>query len=550
MQCASAALRQRCRIQTNPAGEAATPITVLTGRKHPLAWAPARQRMVCAPAGSVFIVPQAAGILPMLIHFTRRSKLPVAHHSRKSRFAIERLEDRLALAGFGPEDGAYIVESWEGSYGAVEVRQSDQTVVAAGGLSSSATAVARYDVAGSIDLTFGNNGVGTVPVPITCNSPALALQADGKAVIGGRVTSGGQTSIAVGRLTASGLPDTRFDRDGASAPMEVTPNQGDEACAVAIQSTGKIVVAGRAGYSTGNLVIGRFTAGGAVDSGNGGFGQTVKGKPVGYTVTNVGAAYPDYKQLNTYYAIAVSSDDKIVAVGTLDGPGEDTQIIVARYTPAGSLDTSFNGAGYTVFRPAGFTRADASAVAVQADGKIVVAGTSTGQDLGTDMLIARFNTNGTLDATFGGAGYVRIDVDDGQASSREWAKGVVIQPDGKIVAAGFVHGPGNLYRVLVARLNTDGALDAGFGIAGLKLGALTAGRSSVGTCVALQSDGSIIVAGYDEDTATGSDRHPLLMRFYGDNAPAAASSTTDAAATDAALLLYFTEDAATVRRRK
>ena len=88
-----------------------------------------------------------------------------------------------------------------------------------------------------------------------------------------------------------------------------------------------------------------------------------------------------------------------------------------RYTASGSLDTTFNGSGYSVLFPAGFSSIYAKAVELQSDGKIIVAGSSTGIDGSSDMLVARYNSNGTLDTGFGGgSGFVRLDV-DGTASA-------------------------------------------------------------------------------------------------------------------------------------
>ena len=178
--------------------------------------------------------------------------------------------------------------------------------------------------------------------------------------------------------------------------------------------------------------------------------------------------------------------------------------------------------------PAGISSLGANDVALQSNGKIVVVGTSTSASGDKDMFVARYNPNGTLDTSFGGgSGYVRLDIDGNATITSEQASGVAIQSDGKIVVAGTaraeVAGVGGI--VLVARFNSDGTRDLTFGPSGFKLGTPlpnTGYHYFVGGAVALQSDGSIIVAGIDnwsfvigqtDGSTIGTNPHPLLMRF-------------------------------------
>jgi uncharacterized delta-60 repeat protein len=177
-----------------------------------------------------------------------------------------------------------------------------------------------------------------------------------------------------------------------------------------------------------------------------------------------------------------------------------------------------------VLNPPGFNDTSQSFrrndVAPQSDGKIVVASTSSVRidAPSSDMLVARFNTNGTLDTSIaGGSGYVRLDVDGATSVTSETAEAVVIQPDGRIVVAGSEYSSRGPSNVLVVRLNPNGTPDASFGGTGFKLGTPPAGpdyHSFQGTAVALLSDGRIIVAGSDDwDPTDNTEPHPLLMRF-------------------------------------
>jgi len=206
------------------------------------------------------------------------------NHFATLRPRLERLENRLALSGFGPEDGAYILESRGGSYESVQIVAGDQ-IVAAG----SAGNIARYDAQGNVDTSFGSGGIANAPVSdgtYGAGAP-LSVQSDGKLVMGGGVN--GLQQIAAARLNANGTADKTFGGSGVSAPLDANATSAIEtANASALQSSGKIVVAGQSGNSA---VIARFTSAGAVDGGKGGFGQTVQGKAAGYTLSTFGGKY-------------------------------------------------------------------------------------------------------------------------------------------------------------------------------------------------------------------------------------------------------------------
>lgn len=423
------------------------------------------------------------------------------------------------------QDGAYIVEPWRnGSYEAVQI-QPDQKIVAAGhtydfGENQDRFAIARYDSLGNLDATFGVGGLSTPALgPSFEAGYSLVLQSNGKAVVAGTIQSGGSSSssdLCVARFNANGSLDSSFSGDGWTS-FGIQSRSNDYANAVGLQSTGKVVAAGLMRPFNGgeSLLVARFRTDGAIDSGTGGFGQLSKKQPTGYTLTPTGSSS------SWFNGLAVQPlDDKIVVVGHMNVYAGGTQLVVARYTAAGILDTSFNGTGSTVLLPAGFLETGANEVALQSDGKIIVVGWSTGIDGRHDMFVARFNANGTLDVGFGGgSGYVRLDIDGTNSVTDEIARGVVIQPDGKIVAAGGVFSAGRA-GVLVARFNQDGTTDSTFGGAGFKTAfppTPPPGQSVSfrGNAVALQADGTIIVAGWSEGPEATDSSRPLLVRFLG-----------------------------------
>ena len=184
-------------------------------------------------------------------------------------------------------------------------------------------------------------------------------------------------------------------------------------------------------------------------------------------------------------AIQLQPDDKILAAGG------GLNFLLVRYNCDGSLDSTF-GVGGKVSTDFGSDSERASAMALQPDGKIVLAGSVFRGTYGTqyDVALARYNPDGTLDSAFGSGGTVVIAV----SSYRDEASAVVVQPDGRILVAGSVDttGGGNS-EVLVMRFNIDGSLDATFGTGGKVTTAISS--YNYGKTMVLQPDGQIVVGG-------------------------------------------------------
>ena len=189
------------------------------------------------------------------------------------------------------------------------------------------------------------------------------------------------------------------------------------------------------------------------------------------------------RTLDSASAMAIQSDGKIVTVGRSNLNGATWNFAVVRYNTDGSLDTSFGGTGIVITQ-VGNSHDSASAVAIQADGKIVVAGSI--YDIPSSpgswrLAVVRYNTNGSLDTSFNGTGEVITSVGDSGASS------VAIQLDGKIVAVSS--------NFTVVRYNSNGSLDSSFGGTGIVITPVEGSTNSV----AIQSDGKIVAAGSSEN---------------------------------------------------
>jgi uncharacterized delta-60 repeat protein len=445
--------------------------------------------------------------------FSRQSRRAISPKLRTAKPRMVQLEDRLTPAGFGPEDGAYFVESLAGTYTDVKIQPADQKILAAG------TVLARYDSLGNLDAGYGAGGFST-----TANAAGLVLQPDGKAVVSATSSLG---YLGAGRFNSNGSLDTTFSADGWTS-VNARPGYYQFSTGIGLQSKGQIVVGGFSASTQNTLnraaLMGGFKSNGSVNSGKGGFGDIVHNQANGFLVNAFGG------QFATFDSIEVQPDNKIVAIGGFNAvPSTAQQVLVARYTANGALDTTFNGSGYTVLTLPGINYTSvlgylSDRVAIQPDEKIVVLSNSQSIDLEYDMLVTRFSANGTLDTSFGGGtGYVRLDIDGAASQTTELGRAVILQPDGKIVAVGSVGATGQTKdTVLVARLNSNGTLDATFGAGGFKTQVIAAGLEvspggAIG--VALQSSGSIIVAG-------GENGHPFLMRFFGDSPLHAAGGAT------------------------
>jgi len=382
------------------------------------------------------------------------------------------------------------------------VVQPDGKIVAAGMTTSNQGtefALARYNSDGTLDRIFGSGGTVTTNFfGATDVAFAVALQTDGKIVAAG-VTHDGLNTIALARYNSDGTLDAGFGTGG-----KVTDNfagVGAVAFAVAAQPDGKVVVAGWANIAGGaDFALVRYNSNGTLDAS---FGTSGK----------VTTKFPDSQgsSLASVFSVAVQPDGKIVAAGDARING-GYDFVLARYNSNGTLDASFGTGGRVITDFAG-SDDGAEAVALQPDGKIVAAGFARSVDFG----LARYNSNGTLDASFGTGGRVTTDF----AGLNDAAYGVAVQEDGKIVAAGYA-GTSLAFGHLdfgLARYNGDGTLDASFGKVTTDFG----GYQDQGFAVAVQPDGKIVVAG---DGGTLLADTFALARYDGD-APNSGTPDTD-----------------------
>lgn len=407
--------------------------------------------------------------------------------------------------------------------------QADGKIVLAGyspGPMNFDFSVARLNADGSLDTSFGA-GKGYVTIPFDRGGDnedranAVAVQSwDGKIVVAGFAeTDVGQFAFAVARLNADGTSDNLF---GANGKETVPLPTGDaEATAIKLQSDHKIVLAGFDTTTVGGVSTYDF----AVTRLNPDFGDqdtTFNPAAPGYTLIPFTLGGTNDAKAN---AVDLQSDGKIVVAGSAVNGLDSSAFAAARLTSGGTLDTTFNATGKTTltFNPGGADQANA--VAVQADGKIVLAGSAglSAASAAFNFGVARLNANGSPDTAFNGTGKTTVSFGAGALDTSE-ANAVALQADGKIVAAGH-SSPGGAGSkdpasdFAVARLTTDGKPDASFNGGHVTVGfTLSASNNAdVARGVAIQPDGRIIVAGSVE-TAHNVDDF-AVVRLQGDKAP-------------------------------
>ncbi len=277
---------------------------------------------------------------------------------------------------------------------------------------------------------------------------------------------------------SSGMLDTTFGTGG-----KVTTDFAgftDQAFSVAVQPDRKIVTAGAAGSDFG---LARYNSDGTLDTTFGTGGKVVTDFAGGY---------------DEAHSVAVQRDGKIVVVGSATIIGTGLDFALARYNSDGTLDTSFGTSGKVTTDYFAGSLDVAFSVAVQRDGKIVAAGVTAPA---LDFALARYNSDGTLDTSFGTGGKVTTDF----ASGSDEARSVAVQQNGKIVAAGTAFIGVTSFDFALARYNSDGTLDTCFGTGGKVTTDFAGSFFEQARSVAVQNNGKIVAAGTALFSVTGSD---------------------------------------------
>jgi uncharacterized delta-60 repeat protein len=338
-------------------------------------------------------------------------------------------------------------------------------------------ALARYNLDGSLDVSFGDGGTVRTDISIHDSAFAVALQPDGKILAAGRANDDYLEFdvMVIARYNPDGSLDPDFGDGGLVLSDIGSVNSAKD---IALQKDGKILVAGNTYIEDVEqdprvFTLARYNTDGSLDtsfdgdgwltvnfSHNEDYGEDVTVQPDGYILVSGATQQEDYH----YYAMA-------------------------RYSPDGSLDTSFSSDGMLVSYELQCRAVSTDSIALQTDGKIVAA---CGSEDPEDFILARFHPDGRLDTGFGESGLVRTDW-----GGMEALTAVALQPNGKIVASGSVTAHGIGHTFVLARYNPDGSLDPSFGYYGQVMTDIV--LDDIAYALAIQWDGKIVLAGSFSD---------------------------------------------------
>lgn len=340
---------------------------------------------------------------------------------------------------------------------------------------------------GLIDATFGSNGIVTTNIPplIQWQIKAAALQTDNKIVVGGDVFKpglGGHTCSELARYNNDGTLDTTF---GTNGTVSTSIFDSCTTTAVLVQPDDKIVAIGLANNGIDNFALIRYNSDGTLDT-------TFNGTGIATTLIGTQSAA---------YTGVLQSDGKIIAAGKAAHGA--ILFALARYNTDGTLDGSFGNNGTVTTPIPGFTVFEENAVLLQTDGKIIAIGYALNGN-GYFALI-RYNSNGTVDGTFGDNGIVTTHI---STFGNCKATAGLLQSDGKIVVLGYANKITDYFAI--ARYNSDGTVDRTFGTEGIVTTLIPGTNTCQANAGLLQSDDKIIAAG---SCSFGLQQYFALTRY-------------------------------------
>jgi uncharacterized delta-60 repeat protein len=382
-------------------------------------------------------------------------------------------------SSYGGGDGMVIDSQSLGEQIVSAALQTDGKLVVASSYSNDFF-VTRFNADGSLDTGFGSSGSTTTDLSGSSDrSSSIAIQPDGKIVLGGYAFNGTSFDFAIARYNTDGTPDTSFNGSG-KAITDLGTASVDMGYSVTVQPDGKLLVAGwtdavTAGNNDFGLV--RYNSNGSLDTS---FNLTGK-------VTTSFSAGGDLA-----LSVTVQSDGKVLVAGQSGTSGNN--FAVARYNTDGSLDSTFNGTGKvdTEFTTSGSSEDRGAMVTIDASGKIIVVGTST-KSGNYDFAIARYNSNGSLDTRFNLANTL-----DGAPSYTE--NGAAVLLDGNV----------QIYDAELAATNFNGASLTLARNGGANAQDLFSATSTLG---ALTQGGNLSVGATIIGTVTTNSGGTLLLTF-------------------------------------
>lgn len=371
--------------------------------------------------------------------------------------------------------------------------------------------LARYNTFGNLDANFGTGGIVNYSFGANSRSAiqSVKLQSDGKIIAGGWTTSDNIVyKFAVARFNIDGSLDTTFGPNQTGVVTTELNNGGmDRAYSVAIGTDDSIILGGwarGAGFSSQDFGLVKYEKDGGLDT--------------SFGTNNDGKVITDFNGNNeSLNSIGIQNDGKIVAGGMMiDGFTE--KLALARYNTDGSLDTSFgpNNNGKVITPITSSTRLNGSSIAIKNNGKILLGGwveliTPAGPVIGSndEFMLVQYNIDGSLDSIFGSNGLVIVGILPGVTEDKGYS--IAVQPNGQIILAGSSEIGYSQFAMY--RFNINGSIDTRFGTNGKVTTDFNATTDNANQ-VLLQSNGDIILAGTSFPNQGGNPSF-AMARYYG-----------------------------------
>lgn len=383
--------------------------------------------------------------------------------------------------------GTGMVISDEGWGRSVDI-QNDGKIIVAGyksnGLNSDFSVI-RFNIDGTVDNSFGNNGRVSFAFGNSLDRAySVKVQGNGKILVAGcsNVNAGNVFSLA--RLNSDGTFDENFGQNGLVMTEFVNVNYAGPA-RIALQANEKIILAGSARTDTtiiGNFALVRYNIDGSLDS----------------TFGNAGKIATSLGNNVELFSMVVQADDKIVICGLSNNYND---FVLIRYNSEGSMDSTFGNAG-VVLTP--MQSCEYPSIAIRSDGKIFLSGTTYYMHKNTFVLI-RYNTDGSIDSSFGDSGKVLTNV----GMDNDYSSKIVLQSDNKIIVTGYFVAQA-VTNIAIIRYIESGTLDNSFGINGIVT--TGSGTNSIYDFDAIiKNDGKIVVVGDIYDTIGHSNI--IVLRY-------------------------------------
>ena len=367
-----------------------------------------------------------------------------------------------------------------------------------------------YLNSGSLDTNFDTDGIVVHSNAAGGNGSDagfdIARDLSGKVLVTGRsLNAAGNFDMVIWRYNADGTPDTTFNFDGKVVHNSAAGGNGyDYGIAITLDSSGRILVAGSSlnAASNSDMVIWRCNADGTLDTTFDTDGIVVHSSAAGGN----GADYGN--------AIALDSSGRILVTGSSRNAAGNSDMVIWRYNADGTLDTTFDADGIVVHNGAAGGNGDdgGNAIVLDSSGRILVAGLSDSDATAGsnyDMVIWRYKPDGTLDTTFDSDGIVVHNSAAG-GNGNDYGSDIALDSSGRILVAGSSDSDataGSNYDMVIWRYKPDGTLDTTFDSDGIVVHNSAAGGNGddYGSDIALDSSGRILVAGYSRNAAGNDD---------------------------------------------